>query len=196
LGQEAGVPLGIEYVDREAVEERISVTLGETTVGGVLEELLGPRGDYRWRIEEGVVDITRAGVPSGKQNLLDLRIREFSAPRCSLADASHLLYSTLEAELHPEAGGSAGDYAPGDMQNVVGPIRMRNVPVRQVLNRLVGQSKNAAWIVQVLPYNLDKLPSSGLWAIVEYETTPVRYGELLRRTLFGRGNRPAHERHD
>ena len=40
LGQQEGVPLGIEYVNRQALEKPISVQMDETTVGEIVQVLL------------------------------------------------------------------------------------------------------------------------------------------------------------
>jgi hypothetical protein len=183
LGQEEGVPLGIEYVDREALEKPLSVKLDETTVGEIVEGLLGQNKGYSWRVRDGVLTVSHESVVSGKENLLDHVLHEFSVPRCLVGDACNLLHMVLVQELHPQIQGFAGDYSPGDLQNLIGPFKLRNVPVWRVLNRLVSANKKAAWIVQVPPGHLDELPSYGLWTIVEYETPPRRYAN---RTFAGR----------
>lgn len=190
LGQEEGVPLGIEYVDREALEKPISVKLDQTTVGEIVAELLGEKEAYSWRVREGVLTVSHESVVSGRENLLDHVLPEFSVPRCSVGEASHLLHMVLDLELHPQIQGFAGDYSPGDSQSLIGPFKLRNAPVWRVLNRLVSANKKAAWIVQVPPGHLDELPSYGLWIIVEYETPPRRYAEALRHTIWDSSPNP------
>jgi hypothetical protein len=190
LGQQEGVPLGIEYVDRQALEKPISVRMDETTVGEIMERLLGRDKEYSWLVREGVLTVRHASVGPGKENLLDHVIPEFSVARCSVIEASNLLRMDLELELNPQIRGFAGDYSPGDPQNLIGPFKMRNVPVWRVLNRLVSADKKAAWIVQVPQGHLDNLPSYGLWTIVEYEDPPRRYAEVLRKTIWGSNPNP------
>jgi len=190
LGQQEGFPLGIEYVDREALQKPISVKMDETTVGEILEELLGQNRGYSWHVREGVLTVSHASVASGRENLLERVVPQFSVPRCSVGDASHLLLMDLKQELYPEIQGFAGEYSPGDLGNLIGPLKLRNVPVWRVLNRLVSVNKKAAWIVQVPPGHLDKLPSCGLWTIVEYETPPRRCGAALRHTIWGSNLNP------
>jgi len=38
---------------------------------------------------------------------------------------------------------------------------MKNATVREILNRLVSQHRNAAWVVQQPPWNMDKNPEYG-----------------------------------
>jgi hypothetical protein len=44
----------------------------------------------------------------------------------------------------------------------LGPLMMKNATVRQILNRIVSQRRNGAWVVQQSPRNMDKDPSYGL----------------------------------
>jgi hypothetical protein len=112
LGQQEGVPLGIEYIDREALEKPISVKLDGATVGEITRVLLAQDRAYTCQVREGVLTVSHESVGSGKENLLDHVIPEFSVPRCSVGDASHLLGMDLELELHPQIQGFVGDYSP------------------------------------------------------------------------------------
>jgi hypothetical protein len=191
LGQQEHVALGIEYVSPEALEKPMSEDFRNATVGEIVRVLLGEGRGYTWRVRDGVLDVSHKSVATGKGNLLDRVIPEFVIRRCSLADASNVLYMSLNSQLHPEVTGYAGDYNPGDMQNLIGPLELRSPTVRQVLNRLIsGSNKKAAWVVRVPPDSLDQLPSGGLWTIIEYQTPPRQYAEDLRREIFGRGPAP------
>jgi hypothetical protein len=190
LGQQEGVPLGIEYVSREALEKPISLQMNETTAGEVIRTLLAQDRGYTWQIHDGVLNIGHESVAKRKDNLLDHVLPEFSVTRCAISDANNLLRMDLDRELHPQIQGFAGHYSPGDPQNVVGPFKLRNPPVWKVLNLLVSANKKAAWIVQVPPGHLDTLPSYGLWTIVEYENPPRRYAEVLRNTIWGSTHNP------
>jgi hypothetical protein len=46
---------------------------------------------------------------------------------------------------------------------------MRNATVRQILNCIVSQRRNGAWVVQQPPWNMDKDPPYGLWHVFEYD---------------------------
>ena len=187
LGQQERIPLGIEYVSREALEKPISEDFHNTTVGEIVQVLLGGGRGYTWRVRDGVLNVSHSSVATGKANLLNRVLPEFVMRRCSVADASNVLYMSLNSQLHPEVTGYAGDYNPGDMQNLVGPLELRNAPVRHILNLIVGAGdKRSAWAVRVQPGCLDQLPPDGLWTIIEYQTPPRRYAEDLRREIFGR----------
>jgi hypothetical protein len=185
LGQQEQVPLGIEYVDRGALEKPIRHDFRHATIGEIVQVLLGGTGGYTWRVRDGVLDIGHQST-AGPGNLLDRVLPEFEISKCSTGMASVALYLALYRDLHPEVTGYAGDFNPGNPDNLVGPLKVRNTPVRHVLNLLANGTKKGAWIVRVPPGHLDQLPPDGLWTIIEYETPPRQYAQDLRRDIFGR----------
>jgi hypothetical protein len=191
LGNQEQVPLGIEYVTREALEKPISDDFHNATVGQIVQVLLGRGRGYTWRVRDGVLNVSHRSVASGQANLLDRVLPKFAITKCTVQVASHGLYMDLYMHLHPETTGWAGDFNPGNPQNLIGPLELRNAPVRQILNRLVSANKKGAWIVRVQPGCLDQLPSGGLWTIIEYEAPPRRYAEDLRHDIFGWGLPPS-----
>lgn len=184
LGQQEQLPLGIEYVDRDALEQPLTRHFQEATLGEIIRAILGGRDGYSWQVRDGVLDVTHKLEASGKRNLFDYVIPEFAIGRCSLADASNLLYLELDRQLHPQTTGYAGDYNPGSCQEMIGPFELRNMSVRQILSRLVSASNRAAWIVRVQPGGLDYLPRGGLWTIIEYEDPPRHAAQWLLREIF------------
>jgi hypothetical protein len=57
----------------------------------------------------------------------------------------------------------------------------KNEALRQILNRIVSQHRNGAWVVQQAPWNMDKDPSYGLWRIFDYDrNNGAKYSVLLR----------------
>jgi len=187
LGQQEQIPLGIEYVSREALEKPIGKEFHNTTVGEIVQALLGGGKGYTWRVRDGVLNISHKSVATGKGNLLDRVLPEFEISKCPIRTASAALYFALYRNLHPEVTGYAGDFDPGNPDNVGGPLALRNAPVRHILNLLVSAGdKKSAWVVRVQPGCLDQLPPGGLWTIIEYQTPPRRYAQDLRREIFGR----------
>ena len=183
LGRQEQIPMGIEYIDLQALEEPISVTTGPSTVAEVLNAILSKASGYSWSVRDGVVAISHASIGRNHRNLLNWRLSHFSVTKMTLADASHLLEMTLAHELQPDVKGWVGSYSPGNSRKTVGPLDLHDVSVRKALNRLVAQAGSAAWIVQVPPGGLGQLPSYGLWRIVEYETTAGPYAPFLLQIL-------------
>ena len=167
LGQEQQVPIGIEYTDAAAFRSRITLRVRNSTIGGSLDTLTHGEG-YRWFTQGGVVMVTHDGEPKGRKNLLDRCIPEFTLPRkVTLQAASLRLLGTMDLALHPNETGVVGDYPTGNPQFQVGPWTMKDHTVRQILNHIVAQHRNGAWVVQQAPWNMDKDPAYGLWRAVE-----------------------------
>jgi hypothetical protein len=183
LGQQEQVPLGIEYVDRDALEKPISHDFRNATIGEIVRALLGGTGGYTWRVRDGVLNIAHQST-AAPGNLLDRVLPDFEISKCSVGTASAALYFALYRDLHPEVTGYAGEFDPGNPDNVIGPLKLRNTPVRHVLNLLANGSKKRAWIVRVPPGHLDQLPPDGLWTIIEYENPPRHVAQWLLREIF------------
>jgi hypothetical protein len=113
---------------------------------------------------------------------LNTRIPEFAIDKeVTLQDASLKLLGALYWALNPHSTGILGDYPGGNPKFRVVPLRMRNATVRQILNRIVSQRRNGAWVVQQAPWNMDKDPSYGLWRVIEYDgNNGAKYSGLLQ----------------
>lgn len=187
LAQQQHFPLGIEYIDVKAVTDPISLDTGPAPLGQVLSAILRLQVGYSWSVQDGVVRISHSDVPVGTANLLSHTLPDFIIPRMSITEASLALDHTLYADLNPGTVGWAGSYAGEISATKVGPYSMRSVTVREVLNRMVRDAGDAAWVVQVTPRNLDKLPSYGLWRVVEYAMPPQPprlYSHLFKAVLL------------
>jgi hypothetical protein len=181
LGQEQRIPIGIEYVDAAAFRGRITLHEQDMTVGRLLDTITHGQG-YSWFADGGVIIVSHNGAQLGRKNLLNLRISEFTiAQEVTLQAASLQLLGNLYFALHPHATGIAGDYPSGNPQFRVGAWTMRNATVRQILNRIVSQHKNGAWVVQQPAWNMDKDPPYGLWRVFEYDcNNGAKYSGLLQ----------------
>lgn len=170
LGQEQQVPIGIEYIDAAAFRSQITLHAQNSTMGNLLDTVTHGRG-YRWFIQNGVVMVTHPGEPRDRKNLLDMRIPEFAIDKeITLQAASLKLLGSLYWALNPHSTGIVGDYPSGNPKFRVGPLRMRNATVREILNRIVSQRRNGAWVVQQ--------PRGGIWI----KTRHTDYGESSNMT--------------
>jgi len=181
LGQAQRIPVGIDYIDAAAFRSRISLREQNTSVGKLLDSITHGQG-YSWFASGGVIIVTHDGAPQGRKNLLNLRISEFTIAReVTLQAASLRLLGKLYFVLHPDATGIVGDYPSGNPQFRVGPWTMRNATARQILDRIVSQHNNGAWVVQQAPWNMDKEPDYGLWRVIEYDgNNGAKFSGLLQ----------------
>ena len=181
LEQEQQVPIGIEYIETAAFRSQIALHTQNSTMGNLLDTITRGQG-YRWFIQEGIVMVTHDGEPQGRKNLLNTHIPEFETDReTTLQSASLQLLIALYFPLNPHSTGIVGDYPGGNPSFRVGPLRMSNATVRQILNRIVSRHRNGAWVVQQAPWNMDKDPSYGLWRVFEYDGNHgAKYSGLLQ----------------
>jgi hypothetical protein len=119
-------------------------------------------------------------------------MREFTiAVRTTLVVAATLaLPAELTQEMTPPSPthgvvGVLGSILGERREDRVGPLTMRHVTVRQVLNRLVSEGNMAAWVVLVPPARLRKLPlpEKGAWYVIAYDDPGRDWGGALRPLL-------------
>ena len=185
LGQQEHLPLGIDYVNLDAVEAPVRVSLEHATVAEILDAIVRQDPGYFWRLKDGVVVVSHEGSPTGPRNLLDYVLPVFSIPRCTLQEANQALWMTLYVRLHPETKGFAGTYRPGRVSTRVGPLNLKAGSVRQVLDAIVSGAGDAAWVAQVPPRYLQELPPTGLWRLIDFRDP----NSLAQADLVGRNVR-------
>jgi hypothetical protein len=178
FGQQDGIPIGIEYIDKAAFQQRITVEFRERNVKEVLDAITHLVG-YRWSINGQVVSVTHEGALVGKSNLLNTRIPRFRIPETTMLEASLAVSLHLYVVLNPTSG-IAGDYPGGNPDFRVGPLDMKNATVREILNRIVSQRGNGAWVVQQPPWTMGKDLGYGLWKVLEYDRTDCEYSRELQ----------------
>lgn len=188
LGQQEGIPLGIEYLSCEAIERPMTLRMGRARVEEILEALLPREKGYAWEVQQEVIVIRHQRVPPPELNLLDRVLPEFAVPRTTVQHASGLLAMALFREVYPlpPTHGFVNLFEPDETSNAVGPFELRQATARQALNRIVSENRNAAWIVKVKPEHMNQLYPERLWIIMEYQTPTRRVSDTPRYMVFGR----------
>src|ERR1700758_4090751 len=64
-----------------------------------------------------------------------------------------------------------------------------DLSVRDILNQIVSQHCNGAWVVQQPPWTMGKDLGYGLWKVLEYDRTDAEYSRELRVRGLGLQNR-------
>ncbi|MDR3675978.1 MAG: hypothetical protein P4N24_10850 [Acidobacteriota bacterium] len=117
------------------------------------------------------IEIDNWRATSDSKDLLNFRLENFAIPRCTLEEANHRLQTALAMALNPTAAHdmAGGDCQTGTGKGLVGPIKLRRRTLAEVLDELVAEQGNVAWVVQVPPEALDHLAPGGLWRIIDYD---------------------------
>ena len=179
FGAQEHFPIGVDYIDKAAFQQRRSLEFRERRVREILDALTHPLG-YRWSMVGAVVSVTHDGALVEKSNLLNTRIPQFRIGETSMHEASLALSLHLYFVLNPKSSGIAGDSPGGNLAFRVGPFDLKNATVRDILNQIVSQHSNGAWIVQQPPWTMGKDLGYGLWKVLEYDRTDAEYSRELQ----------------
>jgi hypothetical protein len=188
FGQQEHIGIGIEYIDAAALQRRITVQLRAVTVADVLE-VITHRFGYRWSDEGRVVKITHAGAMVESRNLLNTRIPTFKVSEMPLELADCNLKIAFYFALNPKSSGVLGHCPYGGIEYRIDGLDMKNATTRQILNALVSQHGNGAWVVHQPPWTVDKDLGYGFWKVLAYDRTDGEYSRGLQIRGLGLQNR-------
>lgn len=188
LGQEQNVCFAIEYVDGAILTEPHDFHVEQTTMGDAVRSILGEEEHFLVvDVRNGVIGISRTRRAS---DIFDYLIPKWETRRGSVQDMSIGLHMQFVMNLNPEVKGFAGDYPTGDLQDQVGPFNEYNRSVGYLLDKIITESKGAAWIAEV-PWNhigdVSLVEARRVWTIVEYGGTNADYSTPLREIAAGLG---------
>jgi hypothetical protein len=193
LSRRYRIPLGIEFVD-EAMFQPVSVRVPSgDTIKSALEQLAPSKNGFIVTDHENVFVISHQNVPT-TDNVLDTILDEVKVPGDSIQMANWTVVVALDREDRkvtgiPQSQGYGISIA-GVQSSSIAPFTATKTSVRDVLDRIVGEDGNAAWIVQVRPAGLLRKQAKrldSLWTVVDYETGPVDGISQITRHAIGEG---------
>jgi hypothetical protein len=82
--------------------------------------------------------------------------------------------------LNPNIKGVVGDCMFGGLGQRIDGLKMNNATVRQILDALVSQHGNGAWVVQQPPWTMNKDAGFGVWRLLAYDRTDGQYSRMLQ----------------
>jgi len=188
FGQQERIGLGIDYIDAAALQQRVTIHLRTATVADVLDAITRRFG-YRWSTNGRVVRITHPGAMVGSRNLLNTRIAKFKVSDVPLEQADCNLKIAFYFALNPKGTGIVGDCPYGGLEYRIGPLDVKNATVGQILDALISQHGNGAWVVQQPRWTMDKDLGYGLWKMLAYDRTDGEYSRALQVRGLGLQNR-------
>jgi hypothetical protein len=188
FGQQEHIGIGIDYIDAAALQQRFTIQLRAATVADVLDAITHRFG-YRWSSNGRVVRITHPEAMIGSRNLLNTRIAKFKVSDMPLEQADCHLKMAFSFALNPKSNGIVGDCPYGGVEYRISSLDVKKASVRQILDALVSQHGNGAWVVQQPPWTMDKDLGYGLWKVLAYDKTDGEYSRRLLVRGLGLQNR-------
>lgn len=178
LGQQEKIGIGIDYIDAAAFERKISITVRDSTLASVLDQITRVVG-YRWSLQGRVINVTHTGVMRGRGNVLNTRIRHFEVGPMPLEQAACQLAFAFKFALNSKVQGLAGDCPFGGLDQKIDGLELNDSTIREILNALVSQHGNGAWVVQQPSWTMNKDLGFGVWKLLTYEKADTKYSRSL-----------------
>ena len=179
LGRDSHTCFAFRGLDRSAFTTQVQLDLTGASVGQVLSAVLKGVTGYSFEQSSHGIVMVKGPAQIAAGSLLNHVISIYAVPRTSLATASNALKLQLMADLNPAIGGFAGSYAGGDAADLTGPVEVRGQPVSEILNLILSTSKGGLWLEIIPDTDADRMPSRGLWGIIEYTESQDVYLPLL-----------------
>jgi hypothetical protein len=165
--------IAIEYVDRASIDKPVDVSLRNKTVRQGLDSILRNSQGYRWRLRNGVVEITNSRGSKRAQSQLNAVIPVFTITDGETAKmASDMLWWNLQLKLDKKLKGFAGPGLGGLSSPTLKAATLRNQTVREILAYIVLNGGVDGWIVAGPPACLGFTPYCGLWFLIGEPSDP------------------------
>ncbi|HEV2349766.1 MAG TPA: hypothetical protein VG028_07980 [Terriglobia bacterium] len=177
LANEYELPLGIEYIDREAVWQPLNLKLSNKSVCEILEALVAQLPQYKMRVSAGAVEIYSPKARADASNLLNTVVENFAVTDKSPRMASAAIYAAMMSE-HHEMCCLAGSV----LESVGEPkttINLKNRKVYEILDALVAQNGESLWVPLVPPQRLSA-PDPKLWEVYQLGWQDLVMSDLKR----------------
>jgi hypothetical protein len=189
FGAERHVCFGIQYVDESLLTRPADFYLRNTTVRDAVVRILGSGPPLVVEQHDGVIEITRRTAGTPRANIFDYVVPSWEANRGIVQLVSWLLHVQLVTNLNPgEAKGFALHAGAVDPNDEVGPFVEHDESVKHLLDKIVAQSKGAAWVAQVQweqQGNLSLAKEQRVWTIVEYGGPNADHSTALQEIAAG-----------
>jgi hypothetical protein len=176
LGRQERIPLGIEYLNPKDLNCPVTLHVRDERLGDIVRSILEKQVGYTWDVKGDVIHVKHAGMPSAGRNLLDHMLAEFSiSGKTDLVTAATVMLPAqlrrgmTSAESPSGPTGIVGSILGGRYEDQVGPLKMRHVTVREVLDRLVSEGNKGAWVFLLPPSQMGKLPTKTPWYVLAYD---------------------------
>jgi hypothetical protein len=182
LGYDKKICFGLEAPDPTMLTEIVHVNSSRITVEAAIRQVLPNQYSYELSEQSGVILIRGTGSNIG--TWLDHKV-SFVVDRTTVQWAGMNLFMTVARLADPSIGGFAGDYNPGNTNDMFGPVNEQNKSLRELLTLIVGSSRGGAWISGRCAVTDESIARQPCWTILQYtlplESTVTQAIEFARK---------------
>lgn len=168
LAYEYEIPIGIEFVNREAMTRPIDIQAQDQTVRALLTSIVQQIPDYHVSFADGLVEIFSSSARDDASNMLNRIVKTFSIKDQDAGIANRELACALARETDASAV-CVSSIARGQLGAQKITLNLTNAKVYQIVNAIVAQNGKAAWTVIAPPSSLTNPHSNDLWHIYPLE---------------------------
>lgn len=166
ISAEFKVPIGIEMILPEALEQPTKIRMKRGTIKNLLDMCVQQRPEYAWKEIGGIINFYGLAEASDPSNLFNLVIPSFEVRDGTIDDADFQLRIALLREKEKVQGilGTRSTISGGSGKRL--SIKLEGANVREVLNRMVGLDGSLLWVASLPPDRLSAIPQRGLWTVI------------------------------
>ena len=149
LGIAGKVPLGIVQIDDRLCKNKVDVAVNNEPVLTAANRLLKGIDGYQAVVRDGIMVIEPRAVPPTSEQILNLVIERYVAPRSSMQELGLYLWRYIYAVFHPTEG-TMMEMISGETVQIT-PFEMHGATVEQILNRIVKEGGGGVWVMPPIP---------------------------------------------
>jgi hypothetical protein len=158
------LPMGIEYLNREALTRPIDLRFQKESTREILTTLTRQIPGYQITFSDGLVNIFDPRARQDPSNLLNRVIKNFNVMGRDATEVNAELACALAQEIDPSSV-CVSSIAKGQLGTQKITIHLRNAKVYELIDVIVAKNGRAVWTVIVPPSRLTGSDSSDLWHI-------------------------------
>jgi hypothetical protein len=158
------LPLGIEFVDRDAVRKPLNLEIHDKSVRELLNALVAAIPEFRIDLSGGIIQLYAPRVREDNKSILNTAIENFEVTDMDPYMADWELICALNRQVL--GAGCQGSHPSGSPQRV--SLHLQKAKVYEILNAIVAK-QGAVWFVAVRPETLSTIQAD-MWHV--FELTP------------------------
>ena len=145
------LPVGIEWLKNKPALQGLGLAWKDTTVGDIIRSVVRRYPPYSFRVERGIVHVSRPDLLNDSHNFLNLKVPDFfgvcQEPGGFVnVQLREVVQNIVSPRNLPPGAGVGGDYATGLEERPL-TLALRGLTVREALDKLVDVSEHKMWVV-------------------------------------------------